>query len=48
MDMFDELVEIEVGIIVPYVKSLVELCLQVRLSVFHGTYFCYKKWLKRN
>ena len=29
MDMFDELVEIEVGIIVPYVKSLVELCLQV-------------------
>eukprot|EP00794_Sanderia_malayensis_P019207 gene19207-21131_t len=29
LDFFDELVEIEFGIIVPYVKSLVELCLQI-------------------
>ncbi|XP_057291886.1 importin-4-like [Hydractinia symbiolongicarpus] len=29
LDIFDELVQIEVGIIVPYVKSLVEFCMQI-------------------
>lgn len=29
LDFFDELVQIEVGIIVPYVKSLVEFCMQI-------------------
>ena len=31
LDLFDELVEIEIGIIIPYVKALVELCLQVNM-----------------
>ena len=29
LDFFDELVQIEVGIIVPYVKDLVQFCMQV-------------------
>ena len=29
LDIFDELVQIEVGIIVPYVKPLVEFCMQI-------------------
>ena len=29
MDIFDELVESEVGIVIPHVKSLVEFCLEV-------------------
>lgn len=29
LELFDELVEIEVGIVIPYVKALVELCLQI-------------------
>ena len=29
LDIFDELVQVEVGIIIPYVKSLIEFCMQV-------------------
>ncbi|XP_065064233.1 importin-4-like [Rhopilema esculentum] len=29
LTFFDELVEVEIGIIIPYVKSLVDLCLQI-------------------
>ena len=29
MDIFDELVEAEVGMIIPFVKSLTEFCLEV-------------------
>lgn len=35
LELFDELVEVEVGIVIPYVKALVELCLQVCEHRFH-------------
>ena len=36
LDIFDELVEIEIGIIIPYVKPLVEFCMQV-MVIIKGT-----------
>ena len=29
MDLFDELIEIEVGVVVPYLQPLLEFCLEV-------------------
>ena len=29
MDLFDELIEIEVGVITPYLQPLIEFCLEV-------------------
>lgn len=33
MDLFDELIEIEVAILVPYLETLIQFCLEVYVNV---------------
>lgn len=45
MEIFDELVESEVAIIAPHIKSLIELCLEVGLiSFFPFSVFFFCKY----
>ena len=45
LDIFDELVEIEIGIIIPYVKPLVEFCMQV-MVIIKGRRTVWQYYLK--
>lgn len=33
MDLYEELLEIEVAVIVPHIKAVIQMCLEVLLSV---------------
>jgi hypothetical protein len=39
LEIFDELVECDVSIVVPHIKAIVEFCLQVRCILFAGTHW---------